>query len=460
MLEGMAEYYSVELAEKVNRGMKENALKCKYNGGTPPIGYVIDSDKHYQLDPITSPAVADAFKMYANGIGMQQIADELNIRGVRTQRHNGKLDVNNVTNLLHNRKYIGEYKYRDVVIPGGIPAIVSQELFDKVQERMAQNKKAPAKHKAEDEYLLTTKLYCAKCKCFMVGESGTSKTGLVHRYYKCVSAKNHKGCKKKTVRKEWIENLVLEEIQKIVFDDELIECLTDMTLKKLGEENKALPILQKQYAETEKAIKNMLNAIEQGIITASTKQRLEELEQQKGELSVQIMKEEMSKPKLTREQILFWFHRLRKLNIKKLEHRRKLIDTFINAIFLDDDKMIITFNFKDDSKTITFAEIEAAEKGSDFTAFGRPYRVFIRDLTYEYSIFLSEHIRHWQASVLPFNFSVMPRWCYFDLLKCRNLHNYVFFLSSSALIPISFSLFSIFVMITSCNTSISFVKSA
>ena len=206
----------------------------------------------------------------------------------------------------------------------------------------------------------------------MVGESGTSKTGLVHRYYKCVSAKNHKGCKKKTVRKEWIENLVLEEIQKIVFDDELIERLTDMALKKLGEENKALPILQKQYAETEKAIKNMLNAIEQGIITVSTKQRLEELEQQKGELSVQIMKEEMSKPKLTREQILFWFHRLRKLNIKKLEHRRKLIDTFINAIFLDDDKMIITFNFKDDSKTITFAEIEAAEKGSDFTAFGRP----------------------------------------------------------------------------------------
>ena len=148
-----------------------------------------------------------------------------------------------------------------------------------------------------------------------------------------------------------------------------------MALEKLGSENKVLPILQRRYSETEKAINNMLNAIEQGIITPSTKQRLEELEQQKGELSVQIMKEEMSKPVLTREQILFWFHRLRKLNIEKLEHRRKLIDTFINAIYLDDDKMIITFNFKDGSKTITFAEIEAAEKGSDFTDFGAPKTV-------------------------------------------------------------------------------------
>ncbi len=372
MLEGMAEYYSVELAEKVNRGLKENALKCKYNGGTLPIGYVVDSDKHYQLDPVTAPAVADAFKMYANGMGMQQIADELNIRGVRTQRNNGKLDVDNITCMLHNRKYTGEYRYKDVVIPGGIPAIVTEELFEKVQERMILNKKAPAKHKAEDEYLLTTKLYCAKCNCYMVGESGTSHTGYVHHYYKCVSAKNHKGCKKKTVKKDWIENLVLKEIQKVIFDDELLERLTDMALEKLGSENKVLPILQKRYSETERAINNMLNAIEQGIVTPSTKQRLEELEQQKGELSVQIMKEEMSKPVLTREQILFWFHRLRKLNIEKLEHRRKLFDTFINAIYLDDDKMVITFNFKDGSKTITFAEIEEAEKGSDFTDFGAP----------------------------------------------------------------------------------------
>ena len=388
LLEGMAEYYSVELAEKVARGMKENALKCKYNGGTLPIGFTIDKEKHYQLDEVTAPAVLDAFKMYANGMGMKQIADELNLRGVRTHRHNGKLDVDNITSMLHNRKYIGEYKFHDVVIPGGIPAIVPQSLFDKVQERMKLNKKAPAKHKAEDEYLLTTKLYCAYCKCYMVGESGTSKTGLVHRYYKCVSVKEHRGCHKKTVKKDWIENLVLEQIKNIIMDDELIKKLADMAYKKLGSDNMVLPILKQQFSEINSSINNILKAIEQGIFTASTKERLEELEKEKGEISIQIMKEEMSKPQLTKEQILFWFHKLRNLDTAKLEHRRKLIDTFINAIYLYDDKIVITFNFKDGSKTITFAEIEEAEKGSDFTDFGAPFRVFIRDLTYEYSIFL------------------------------------------------------------------------
>ena len=265
VLEGMAEYYSAELAEKVNRGMKENAYKCKYNGGTLPIGYVIDADKHFQTDPISSPAVLDAFKMYDNGMTMQQIATELNNRGVRTQRHNGKLDTDNVTSMLHNRKYIGEYRFKDIVVPGGIPAIVPVDLFDRVQDRMAQNKKAPARHKAEDEYLLTTKLFCGECGCFMVGESGTSHTGKLHRYYRCVSVKNHKGCHKKNVQKDWIENTVIEEIKKVFLNDELVDKIADEVMVLQSKDNTVIPILKQQYAHVEKSISNMLTAIEQGL---------------------------------------------------------------------------------------------------------------------------------------------------------------------------------------------------
>ena len=378
VLEGMAEYYSVELAEKVNRGMKENAYKCKYNGGTLPIGYVIDADKHFQIDPITSPAVLDAFKMYDSGKTMQQIANELNNRGVRTQRHNGKLDTDNVTGMLHNRKYIGEYRFKDIVVPGGVPAIVPVELFDRVQERMAQNKKAPAKHKAEDEYLLTTKLYCGECGCFMVGESGTGRN-MVHRYYKCVSVKHHRGCHKKSIKKDWIENFVLTEIKKIYFDDELVEKIAEEAIKLQEKDNTVLPILQRQYAETEKSIKNMLIAIEQGIITESTKKRLEELEAQKNDLYIKIAKEEQAKPMLTKEQIVFWLHKLRELNMNRLDHRRRLIDSFINAIFLYDDRMVITFNFKDGAKEVTYKDLETSGlNGSDFTDFGAPKRSGLR----------------------------------------------------------------------------------
>lgn len=379
MLEGMAEYYSAELSEKVTRGLTENALKCKYNGGTLPIGYMIDSEQYFQIDPLAAPAVLDAFKHYADGASMREITDEMNLKGVRTKL-GGKISINSVTRMLHNRKYIGEYRYNDIVHPNGIPAIVPEDLFNRVQERMATNKKAPAKHKAEDEYLLTTKLFCGKCQCYMVGESGTGRNK-VHRYYKCASVKNHKGCDKKTVKKEWIENLVIEQIKKLIFDDELIEKLADTVMNLQSKENTVLPLLKKRFADTQKSIDNMLDAIQQGILTASTKERLESLEKQKSELSVQIIKEEIAKPTLSHEQIIFWFHRFRKLNTKKLDHRRRLIDSFVNAIFLYDDRITFTFNYKDGTKTINFTELEKSGLGSDINALAAPIGMFLKDLS-------------------------------------------------------------------------------
>lgn len=211
LLEGMAEYCSVELAEKTLRGMTENALSCKSNGGILPLGYTADGDLRYKIDPIMAPIVVEAFTMYSEGSTMKDIARKFNTRGIRTKRGT-EISINTITSKLHNRKYIGECQFRDVVIPNGVPAIVLQELFDRVQERTAANKKAPAKHKAEDEYLLTTKLFCGKCKSMVAGESGTSRNEATYRYYKCPGVKYHRGCDKKTVKKLWIEDYVIEQI--------------------------------------------------------------------------------------------------------------------------------------------------------------------------------------------------------------------------------------------------------
>ena len=173
---------------------------------------------------------------------------------------------------------------------------------------------------------------------------------------------------------------MIEQIKKLIFDDDLIEKIADKAMVLQGKENTTLPLLKKQYADTQKSIDNMLDAIQQGILTASTKERLESLEKQKSELSVQIVKEEMAKPMLSREQIVFWFHRFRKLDAKKLEHRRRLIDSFVNAIILYDDRITFTFNYKDGSKTITFAELEKSGLGSDISALAAPYRVFLTNL--------------------------------------------------------------------------------
>ncbi len=200
MLEGMAEYYSADLSEKVVRGMTENALKCKYNGGTLLIGYIIDSEQYFQPDLVTAPFILEAFKLYDEGATMTKIRDTLNSHGVKNTRGQ-PLTYNSVQHLLNNRRYIGEYTYRDIIVPDGIPALVPQDLFDRVQDKMAKNKKAPTRHKAEDDYLLTTKLFCGYCGAYLCGESGTSRTGLVHHYYKCVSVKKKRTeCHKKPVK--------------------------------------------------------------------------------------------------------------------------------------------------------------------------------------------------------------------------------------------------------------------
>jgi hypothetical protein len=273
--------------------------------------------------------------------------------------------------MLHNRRYIGEYQYRDVVVPNGIPAIVPAKLFEQVQERAAANKKAPAKHKAEDEYLLTTKLFCGYCQCLITGESGTSHTMEVHRYYKSRGTRKGGTCKKKTIKKKWIEEVVIQLIQKFIFDDVLLDRLADTLIAKLNAESSTLPILRKQLNEIEKGIDNLVNAIQAGILTASTKQRLEQLEAEKSEISVQILKEEIAKPTVTKDDILAYLIKYRKLNMKQLDHRRRLIDSFVNAIYLFDDYLVITFNYKEGTKTITFAEIEEAF-GSDLSSLTAP----------------------------------------------------------------------------------------
>lgn len=365
MLEGMAEYYSADLAEKVVRGMTENALKCKYNGGTPPLGYVIDSEQYFQIDPLTAPFVLEAFKRYDEGATMTQIRDWLNEKGIKNTRRQ-EMTYNSIQHMLNNRRYIGEYSYREVIIPDGIPAIVPKDLFDRVQEKMAKNKKAPARHKAEDNYLLTTKLFCGYCGAYLCGESGTSRTGLVHHYYKCVSVKKKRAeCHKKPVKKQWIEDLVVDETMKMVMDDKAIEAIVSMLMELQNRESSSLPLYEKELKDTEAAIDNMLNAIQQGIFNKSTKARLDELEAAKDELENMIACEKLAKPKITEEQRMFWLHRFRKLDVSKKEHRQMLINTFVNAIYLYDDKMLITFNYKDGTKTITFDEATTALANKD-----------------------------------------------------------------------------------------------
>ena len=382
VLEGYAEYYSADLAEKVVRGQTENILKGRCNGGRGTFGYTLDSERKFHIDPLASPFVLESFTKYRDGLTMKEIRDWLNENGIKNPV-GGEFTYNSVEHMLKNRRYIGELKFRDVVVPDAIPPIVPLELFDDVQEKIAKNKKAPARRKAEDDYLLTTKLHCGCCGALMFGESGTSRTGEVHRYYKCATAKKKKGCKKKTVRKQWLEDLVVNQTMQLVRDDAAMESIIAKVMELQDRENTNLPLYEKQLRDAESGIQNMLNAIQAGILTSSTKERLEQLEETKRELEARIAEEKLAKPKIKEEFIRFWLMRFRKLDMSLKDQRQALVDTFINSIYLYDDKVLITFNYKEGTQTITFEEAAQAaskENGSDLDCIPAPWRVFLQHL--------------------------------------------------------------------------------
>jgi hypothetical protein len=269
--------------------------------------------------------------------------------------------------MLQNDKYIGTYRFMDVVVENGIPAIIDKELFDKVQSMFKHNAKARAKSKAHEDYLLTTKLFCGHCGSPMVGESGTSKSGKMHYYYKCVGRKRNHTCDKKVEKKDWIEELVVRYTVQNVLTDENIERVATKAMELIEKEyadTSYLNALQDELKDVNKKLKNIMNAIEEGLFTATTKDRLQERETQKAEVETQIAKEEIKKPPLTKERIIYWLLSFKSGDKDDASYRRKIIDTFVNSVYIYDDgdkgrRIVLTFNISGhNTATISCSDIE------------------------------------------------------------------------------------------------------
>ncbi len=373
VLEGMAEYYSADLAEKVLRGMTENALKCKYNGSTVPLGYRIDADGHYQLDPVTAPIAREIFTRYAQGETSTEIVEDMNARGLRTGR--GVLfNKNTLRNMLNNSNYIGVYHYKDVVIPGGVPAIISEDIFERCKGKLVSNKRTAARNKARERYILTTKLFCGECKSMMVGECGVKKER-TYRYYKCASAKRHE-CDLKPVRKDLIEDFVIGKAISSISDKETVDALITHIMAAVNEENVMIPVLEKQLADVQKSIENIVRAMEEGVYSRSTKAKLEELERQEDELKEKIQYEQHSGPGLTEDKIRFILDKYVHMDLKVQKNRERIVDGLVGSVLLfDDGKVIVTLNFRDEPIVSTLDEIIAVSNiRSDIQGVGSPQR--------------------------------------------------------------------------------------
>ena len=271
-------------------------------------------------------------------------------------------------------RYLGYYKYRGEEIENGVPAIITQELFDRVQARRARNRQSRAGAKAETEYLLTTKLYCGHCNSMMIGESGRSKNGSMYHYYKCGNHKRADGCHQRIFRKDVIEKLVIDRAIQLIHEDNVIDFVAECASRIQKQESTMLPVLEAQLREVQASIDNMIKAIEMGIITASTKERLEALEDDKKKLLSAIATEKMEHPDIPKKFFEYWLSRLVSGDIESPEYRKMIADIFINSIYVLDDGLKLGLNFSDGVDTIPLHQWNDAQC-SDSLGYAPPQKM-------------------------------------------------------------------------------------
>lgn len=363
VMEGYAEYYSENLSQNIRRGNYDSALERK-TLGQRVLGLRKGADGRFEIDPATAPIVLRIFEEYAAGESAKDIYTRLNDEGYRTSR-GGLFNKNSLRHILKNEKYIGVYAYKDIRDENGIPPIVSRELFQKCQSMLAEHHHSPAADR-NVSFLLTSKLFCGHCGEPMTGDGGTSKTGRVYHYYTCNNRKRKK-CDKERAPKEWIEQLVISELVKLIHSDDFINEVVDccMEYQQREKDQSALHALETRQKENEKAIQNMIAAIEAGIITPSTKSRLVELEAEKVRIETGIAQQLIAEPDLERDQIVYFLERFRGGDVDDEAYRQLLIGVFLNAVYLYDDKITLVLNYSGDNCKVTLELVENATSHAD-----------------------------------------------------------------------------------------------
>ncbi|AFK85919.1 MULTISPECIES: recombinase family protein [Thermoanaerobacterium] len=295
VLEGMAEYYSKNLAREVMKGLKENAFNAKFNGGIPPLGYNI-VEGEYHINNEEAEAIKLIFDLYAKGYGYRHIIDELNLKGYKTKNGNS-FSKNSLYGILRNEKYTGKYIFNKgtktnhritkddvIIIENAIPAIIDKDLFEKVQKKINERKIERGANTAKRTYLLSGLVYCGICGSKMVGCLSRGK----YVTYRCNKKDRTKQCTNKDINKDSLEVFIVEELNKKIFDPEVAPILA----KLLNEENQKLnkekfekiAALKKNYNKIESQIKNIVDAIAEGMYQPIMKEKMRELEDKKNEI--------------------------------------------------------------------------------------------------------------------------------------------------------------------------------
>lgn len=355
VLESMAEYYSAELSQKVKRGIRESYEKGYFIGGYGLFGYDI-VDKKWTINEAEASVVREIFERYRYGEKAKSIVERLNMLGIKNK--SGKpFTVNSLAKLLRNTKYKGIVEYNERILTNVTPAIVDEKTWNdcnRILDNQRHKQKCLQKH---SEYVLSGKLFCGNCGTLMTAETGTSHTGKLHHYYKCFGRKRNKhSCKKANYRQQDLEDLVFGTTVKYVLQPDVIQTVAEQVVSKFNSEitkSATLKNLENELKAKEKAINALLAAIEQGIVTKSTKERLISLETQKEELESKILLEKSRQIKpLEVDKVKAFLTYFARKKYENGQEKNEFFNSFINRVILYDDKILIFYNTDDNHPAV------------------------------------------------------------------------------------------------------------
>ena len=305
LLAGMDEYYVENLASNVKRALKSNAKESKFNGGIPPLGYDIINGK-YVINDKEAEIVKKIFDMRAKGYSLIDISLEMNKLNYKTKRGT-EFKKNSLYDLLRNEKYIGNYIYgkgtKDnhrittenmIKQEGTIPAIIDKEVFYMVN----QKKKQKISTASKNFYLLTGLVHCAKCGSVYTGTTQTTKkkNGRIYKnqYYRCGSNTKLGKCDAKMIKKEAIENKVINLLTKELLKNTTLEKIIDNVNKEYkktqSDYSKDVELMQKNIDEMEKRANKLLELCCQGLGNKKITDEMKEIEEKQEFLKTEIEK--------------------------------------------------------------------------------------------------------------------------------------------------------------------------
>ena len=345
VLEGMAEYYSMDLSQKTKRGKQETRLKGNLEGGRPPFGYKvvkINGENKVVVCEEDAAIVRRIFEECLSGKVPAKIAEGLAADGIRNR--SGKFFIErNINDMLHNEKYIGVYRSKT----GGVflnicPRIISDSYFELAKRMLVENRRLG--YTAREPFILKHKLKCGCCGERMRGTSVTISSGKKYRYYCCANrAKSKELCIRKAINQQDIEQLVVNTIQKVLDTPDGLDLLVDRIYKiheSKSQNNDTLNVLLKEKKRCQESIDNLIGVIEKGIVTDTVKERLSTYEEQLSAINEKIAENgSIVNTQLTKEDV-------REKLLKVLSATpAQIIRILIKKIVLYTDKLEIYFNY-------------------------------------------------------------------------------------------------------------------